>query len=64
MSNALLRRRAVEARVGLARSTVYKLVKDGTFPKPVKLTGQRAVAWSSDAVDAWISARIASGTAA
>jgi prophage regulatory protein len=61
---SLLRRAAVEAQTGLARSTLYKLIKDGTFPAPVKLTGQRAVAWSSCAVDAWIASRIASGTPA
>lgn len=55
---SLMRRKAVEAQTGLARSTLYKLVKAGNFPAPVKLTGTRAVAWSSCAVDAWIASRI------
>ena len=55
---ALMRRKAVEAQTGLARSTIYKLIKNGDFPAPVKLTGSRAVAWPSCAVDAWIASRI------
>jgi prophage regulatory protein len=68
MSNAirtsLLRRAAVEAQTGLPRSTLNRLVKNNQFPSPIKLTGQRAIAWSSCAVDAWIASRIASGTPA
>ena len=56
---SLMRRKAVEAQTGLARSTLHKLVKSHDFPAPVKLTGSRAVAWSSCAVDAWIAGRIA-----
>jgi len=54
---ALLRRRQVEALTGLARSTIYKMVSQGSFPAPIKITG-KAVAWPSDAVDAWVTARI------
>ena len=57
-SRTLLRRQQVEALTGLARSTIFKLVASGEFPAPVKLTG-RAVAWPSDAVAAWIDARVA-----
>ena len=56
---SLLRRKAVEAQTGLARSTIYKLVKSGKFPPPIKLTGSRAVAWSSRAIDLWVAERIA-----
>lgn len=58
-TRALLRRQQVEALTGLARSTIYKLVADGDFPAPIKLTS-RSVAWPSDAVSAWIDARIKS----
>jgi prophage regulatory protein len=43
----------------VCRSSLYALIKKGEFPKPVKITGARAVAWSSQAVDAWVAARIA-----
>jgi len=56
---SLLRCKAVQTQTGLARSTLYKLIQKGDFPAPVKLTGSRAVAWSSCAIDAWIASRIA-----
>lgn len=47
----------VKAATGLARSTVYKYVKQGVFPAPVSLGG-RAVAWVEFEVQAWIADRI------
>ncbi|MBY4598936.1 AlpA family transcriptional regulator [bacterium BD-1] len=47
---------SVLARTGLSRSTIYKKVADGQFPRPVKL-GERAVAWHAAAVTDWITAR-------
>jgi len=38
---------------GLGRSTVYKHIASGDFPKPVPL-GTRAVAWVEDEVQEWI----------
>ena len=45
-------------KTGLTRTRLYAAIDAGTFPKPVKITA-RAVAWPTDEVDAWISARIA-----
>ncbi len=42
---------------GLARSTVYKFMADGQFPKPVKL-GSKMVAWVESEVSAWIQERV------
>lgn len=47
----------VKAATGLARSTIYKYVKQGGFPMPVSLGG-RSVAWVESEVVAWIAARI------
>lgn len=44
---------------GLSGATVWNLVKAGKFPAPFKLTGRRAVAWSSEEVDRWLRDRIA-----
>ena len=52
----LLRRPQVEKRVGLARSTIYAMMAQGRFPKPVHITG-RAVAWRSGEIDRWIETR-------
>ncbi|MBP6503821.1 MAG: AlpA family phage regulatory protein [Rhodoferax sp.] len=42
---AFLRRKDVQLRTGLARSTIYLYIQQGAFPKPVSL-GPRAVAGS------------------
>ncbi len=53
MSTTLLRLPAVKARTGLARSTIYLRIKEGTFPTPVQL-GARAVGWLEPEIDAWV----------
>ncbi|WP_288363296.1 AlpA family transcriptional regulator [uncultured Spongiibacter sp.] len=55
---ALLRRKQVEARTGLTRSTIYALISEGKFPKPIPLVG-RTVAWTESSIDRWIAERIA-----
>ena len=45
MVQRFLRRAAVEQATGLPRSTIYELVSQGKFPKPIKLGGPRSVAW-------------------
>jgi len=47
-----LRLPAVMDMVGMARSTIYKRISDGTFPAPVQL-GPRAVAWEEMAIAKW-----------
>ena len=54
---AFLRRKQVETRTGLSRSTIYQFIKDGAFPKPVPL-GPRAVGWLESEVSEWIAARV------
>lgn len=54
----ILRLSAVIESTGLARSTIYKLVGLGEFPKPVPLVG-RSVGWVEYEVHEWIKGRIA-----
>jgi len=54
----ILRRKQVEARVGLRRSTIYQGVADGTFPRPVRL-GARSVGWLAHEVERWLADRVA-----
>lgn len=56
MSEKLLRRPAVESLTGLSRSTIYQWMKEGRFPRPVKL-GMRLVAWRESDVVAWLESR-------
>ena len=44
MHDRLLRRREVEEITGLSRSSIYRLMADGEFPRPVKV-GSAAVRW-------------------
>ena len=44
-------------RVGLGRSTIYRWMAEGKFPKPVQLGGY-SVAWAEDEVEAWITTRL------
>ena len=50
----------VKHQVALGRSAIYQKVRSGEFPAPIKL-GARAVAWDSDAVNAWVESRIGAG---
>ena len=50
---AILRRKHVESATGLARSTIYERIKQGTFPAPVKL-GARSVGWRCGDIDVWL----------
>jgi prophage regulatory protein len=49
---------AVSAATSLSRAFLYDLVKDGKFPRPVKVSANR-VAWLESAVAAWIAAKVA-----
>lgn len=46
----------VEAATSLKRSTLYRLIREGKFPRPIQLTPRR-VGWDMEAVEEWIQAR-------
>ncbi len=50
---AILRRKQVEHAVGLSRSTIYQRMKDGTFPRPVRL-GPGSVGWRVADIDQFL----------
>lgn len=53
----VLRLHQVMDTTGLARSTVYKYIAEGTFPKPISL-GERCVGWLESEVHDWLLARL------
>ncbi|AQZ33433.1 AlpA family transcriptional regulator [Pseudomonas sp. LPH1] len=53
----IIRLKEVSDSTGLARSTIYKYIGEGTFPKPVSL-GDRCVGWVDREVHDWILAKI------
>jgi len=57
----------VLTRTGYGRTTIYRKMEDGSFPRSVKLGGppidpnvfdSRAIAWIEDEVEQWIESRI------
>lgn len=61
MQAKVLRRKDVEAIVGLSRSTIYHLISEGLFPAPIKL-GKRAVGWKVSDLEIWLSNRETAGS--
>lgn len=53
----IIRLKDVIDSTGLGRSTIYKYIAEGVFPKPVSL-GERSVGWVEEEVHEWILARI------
>ncbi len=62
----ILRRKQVEARTGLSRSSIYAKLRhnpkrpsdfDPTFPRPVSI-GAKAIGFIESEVEAWIAAQI------
>ena len=62
-----IRLNEVMSRTGYGRTSIYRKMKDGSFPKSLKLGGppkdpsifdSRAVAWIEDEVDHWMESRI------
>lgn len=54
----IIRIKEVCALVGLSRSSVLRMEKDGAFPAKVSLS-VHAVGWRHDEVVAWIESRVA-----
>ena len=52
----LVRMREVCNKIGVGRSTLYKMIHAGNFPPPKQLGG-RTVAWLESDIDAWIGSR-------
>jgi prophage regulatory protein len=63
MIRKILRLPQVEEATGESRSTIYKRISEGEFPKPVKL-GTKSVGWVEEEVAAYNEARIAARDAA
>ena len=53
----ILRLRDVETQIGFKRGFIYKYIKEGTFPKPIRI-GSRSVGWDSIEIDRWVADRL------
>ena len=52
----LLRLSEVRTRTALARTTIYRKMREGSFPEPLKV-GVRAVRWRESEIESWLSSR-------
>ena len=66
-NHRFIRLNEVLSRTGYGRTTIYRKMEDGSFPRSLKLDGppkdpsifdSRAVAWIEDEVDQWVEDRI------
>ncbi|MFM9852520.1 MAG: helix-turn-helix transcriptional regulator [Sphingomonadaceae bacterium] len=49
----IVRIKTVLNRTGLSRSTLYRKIQDGTFPRQLKINVHSA-GWSEAAINAWV----------
>ena len=56
MSNRMITRREVQTRLGITKSTLYRWMLAGEFPRPISV-GPRSVRWPESEVAAWVAAR-------
>ncbi len=52
-TDRLLRREEVEEITGLSRSAIYRMMRAGEFPTPIKI-GPRAVRWPKAELDEFL----------
>ncbi|AKM11473.1 AlpA family transcriptional regulator [Croceicoccus naphthovorans] len=52
----VIRLKEVIHRTGLGRSTIYRWMREGKFPKAIKLGGH-SVAWVEQEIDRWLTER-------
>jgi prophage regulatory protein len=53
----LYRLKELVDRLKISRSSIWAGVKDGTFPKPIRLS-KRTVAWSHNQIEEWLENRM------
>ena len=56
MQDRLMRRREVERVTGMSRASIYRLMRSGRFPLPVRV-GATAVRWKESDIADWIESR-------
>ena len=58
MPETLLRLPQVQQMVPLSRSEIYQRIKEGAFPKQIRLS-YKVAAWKASEIEAWIEAQTA-----
>lgn len=55
--NAILIRKEVEQATSFSRTSIYRMMAKGQFPKPIRLSANR-VGWLAEDIDKWLQQRI------
>ena len=55
MTDNLIRRAEVEARTSLSKDAIYRLMREGKFPRSIKVS-HRNVFWREQEITAWMDA--------
>jgi len=58
LNDEALRFNEVKAMTKLGKTTIYKLIKEGRFPKSVRMNGTGVAYWRKSDVDSWIKTTI------
>ena len=48
----LMRAKEVQQELGISRTTIWRLVKAGVFPAPLRITS-KTIAWRKSDIEAW-----------
>lgn len=62
MAKVVLRLPKVKFRTGLSRSTIYRRIAEGSFPKAIQLGSSRSVGWLESDIEKWIETQIDTST--
>lgn len=52
----IIKRKDVEKVTTLSRSSIYRKMQEGTFPRPIRLGGS-SIGWRADDIQQWIDER-------
>jgi prophage regulatory protein len=56
MPDRILRARATARRAGFSRTTLYREIQRGTFPRPIRLSSG-LTGWKESVVEEWLASR-------
>lgn len=56
IQDRIIRERKVRERVGLSRSTIWRKIRAGIFPAPIRL-GPQSIGWFEAEITAWLNSQ-------
>ena len=56
ITDKIIRISLLTERLSLSKSTIYRLISQGDFPRPIPL-GSRSVGWLESSINEWLASR-------